>query len=68
VCQELSDGDLSLLAATERRKVGHDALVEVDLLLVEQDHHRGGGAHDLGEGGDVVNGLLRIHRRAGRQP
>src|SRR5687767_4238604 len=66
--EELADSDLVLLAAIEGREVGHDTLVEVDLLFVEQDHHRGGGANDFGEGGDVVDRLLRIDRRAARQP
>ena len=68
VGEQLANGDLILLSTAERGQIVHDALVEVDLLLIEENHDRGRRADNLGERSDVVYRLLRVHGGAGGDP
>jgi len=68
VREQLANGDLVLLPAAEGGDVVSDALVEIDLLLVEQDHYRSGRSNHFGERRDIIDRLLGVHGGARRHP
>jgi hypothetical protein len=68
VGEELANGDPVLFSAAESGKIRHDSLVEVYLLLVEENHDRGGRPDYFGERSDIVDRLLGINHGAGGEP
>jgi hypothetical protein len=55
VRKKVADRHLLLPVRGELREEIGDRLVETDLPLCDEEHHRGGRCHHLGEGGEVVN-------------
>jgi|ERR1041385_111858 hypothetical protein len=55
--QEHTNGYSVLLATRELGDVNRDGIIETNLAFVVQDHDRGRGADDFGQGGEVVDGL-----------
>src|SRR5262245_44002173 len=62
--EQLANGDRALFAFGELGDVLRDQIVEVNLALVEQNHHRRRGCDDLGERGQIVDRALGNDRRA----
>ena len=60
VGHELPDGDPALAVGGEGRPIGGRGFVEVDEAAIHQDHDGGGGGHDLGQGGEIEDGV-RLH-------
>src|SRR5947207_15508836 len=59
--EQMANGDSVPVAATERRDIVHDRVIEPDLLLIVEDHDGRRGADDLGERDDVVDGALGVY-------
>ena len=69
VGEALADGDVLLAVGAEFGDVVRDGIVDADLALLVELHHRGGGDEILGERGHVEDGVLghrflRGHQRA----
>ena len=60
VGHQLPDGDGLLAVGREGRPIGGRGLVQMDLAALHQLHDRGGGGHDLGQGGEIEDGV-RLH-------
>ena len=64
---QLPDGDGPLAVGREGRPIFGRGSVQMDLAALHQLHDRGGGGHDLGQGGEIEDGV-RLHGLApGRQ-
>ncbi len=63
--EQVPHRDLFLARALETRQVALHRSVQVEPLLVDQDHRRGGGGDHLGEARQVVDRVGRDRGRAG---
>ena len=63
VREEVAEGDVRLPVHAEVVKEARDAIVDLDLPLLHEQHEGGGGGERLGERGEVEDGV-RLHRRA----
>ena len=59
--EELPHRDLLLAGADELREIGLYRGVEAESPLIVEDHRGGGGRDDFGEGGEIVDRLVRTH-------
>ena len=60
--EEVADGHPLLPRAGELGEVLLHRIVQAHPPVLHQEHHRRGGAHDLGERGQVVDGAVGVHR------
>ena len=66
--QEVPHGDAVPPRAAELADVGRHRRVEANLAAVHQHHQRRRRGQHLGQGGEVVQRALRVHRRTPRRP
>src|SRR2546425_12239137 len=63
VGEEVPEGDVRLPVHAEVVKEARDAIVDLDLPLLHEQHEGGGGGQRLGERGEVEDGV-GLHGRA----
>src|SRR6476620_1522151 len=66
--EQLAYGDRILVAAGELGEIRDDGRVELDAPFVEEDHDGGGGADDLRERREIIDGLGGRDSAAGVDP